>query len=181
MTKIDSLMPQLSKSKSIICDLRGYPNGNTDFLRHLISRADTLKGILPPQILYPDHKNVIYKKDTVVSFLTPLSPKINAKIIFIIDGRVISWGESYMAFVEHYKLATIIGQPTGGTNGVINSFNLMGGYTVVTTGMKVTKGNGSQHHGVGINPDIKIARTIKGVSEQKDEFLDKAIEIANEK
>jgi C-terminal processing protease CtpA/Prc len=180
MSTIDSLMPQLIKANTIICDLRGYPNGNTDFLMHLISKADTLKEALPPQILYPNQQNVIYKNDTTASFIVPIAPKINAKIIFIVDGRVISWGESYMMFVDHYKLATIIGQPTAGTNGVINSFDLMGDYSVITTGMKTTKGDGTQHHAIGVNPSIKINRTIKGISEQKDEFLEKAIEIANQ-
>jgi C-terminal processing protease CtpA/Prc len=178
MNVIDSLMPQLTKATSIICDLRGYPNGNTDFLRHLITKADTLKELLPPQILFPNQKNVFYKKDTSASFLTPIAPKINAKIIFIVDGRVISWGESYIMFVDHYKLATIVGESTGGTNGVINSFELMGNYSVITTGMKILKGNGKQHHGIGVLPTVPVTKTIKCVAQQKDEFLEKAIELA---
>ena len=46
--------------------------------------------------------------------------------------------------------------------------------------MKVVKHDGSQHHGVGIQPTIFLSKTIKGVREGKDEFLDKAIELANQ-
>jgi C-terminal processing protease CtpA/Prc len=47
------------------------------------------------------------------------------------------------------------------------------------TNMKVLKLDGSQHHGVGTKPDIYLEKTIEGVRENKDEFLDKAIEMAN--
>lgn len=178
MKTIDSLMPQFINAQTIICDLRGYPNGNSDFLRHLISISDTLKDFLPAHILYPNQQDITYKNDTASSFLTPLLPKITSKIIFIIDGRVISWGESVVMFVEHYNLATFVGEPTGGTNGVINSFDLMGDYSLVSTGMNIKKGNGKQHHGIGVLPTIPVKRTINGVRQEKDEYLEKAIELS---
>ncbi len=85
-----------------------------------------------------------------------------------------------MGFIEGYHLATIIGQPTAGTNGNINPFRLFGGYTISWTGMKVIKHDGSQQHGVGILPDIYVQKSIKGVREGRDEFLEKAIEVAGE-
>ncbi len=82
---------------------------------------------------------------------------------------------------EGFKLATIVGQPTAGTNGNVNPFTLPGGYNISWTGMKVLKHDGSQHHGVGIIPDVLVNKTIKGVKEGRDEFLEKAIEIAKRK
>jgi len=46
------------------------------------------------------------------------------------------------------------------------------------TGMKVVKHDGSQHHGVGIQPNVFVSKTIGGVREGKDEFLEKALELA---
>jgi C-terminal processing protease CtpA/Prc len=83
-----------------------------------------------------------------------------------------------MSFVEHYKLATIVGQPTAGTNGNVNELTLPGGYTIRWTGMKVQKHDGSVHHGVGILPNVFVQKTIKGVREARDEFLEKALELA---
>jgi C-terminal processing protease CtpA/Prc len=83
-----------------------------------------------------------------------------------------------MGIIEHYKLATIIGQPTAGTNGNINNISLPGGYNVIFTGMKVVKLDGSQHHGVGAKPDIYVNKTIKGIREGRDEYLEKAMEVA---
>ena len=177
MNVIDSLIPQLTKAKSIICDLRGYPKNTIKFITYLLNKNDNSRWMFVPQIIYPDQKNIAgyaeYGWD-----LKPAEPHINANIIFIIDGRAISYAESYMGFIEGYKLATIIGQPTAGTNGNINPFSLPGNYSLSWTGMKVTKHDGSQHHGVGIIPNIYVTKTIQGVKEGRDEFLEKAIEIA---
>ena len=81
-----------------------------------------------------------------------------------------------MGIVEHYKLAEIVGQPTAGTNGNVNPFTIPGGFTIVWTGMRVLKHDGSQHHGVGIQPTIPASRTIEGIVEGRDELLEVAID-----
>ena len=181
---IDSLLPKLETSKAIICDLRGYPNGNHNFIKYLMTTKDTANQWMQiPQFIYPDQEKVVgYEKHNWIHWwfgMRPKKPHLNAKIIFIIDGQAISYAESFMGFIEGYKLATIIGQPTAGTNGNINPFSLPGYYEISFTGMKVLKHDGSQLHGIGILPDIYLNKTIKGVSEGRDEFLEKAIEIAN--
>ncbi|MDT7829410.1 S41 family peptidase [Pricia sp. S334] len=103
------------------------------------------------------------------------------QIIFIIDGKAISYAESFMGYIEGYELATIVGQPTAGTNGNVNSFNLPGGYGITWTGMKVVKHDGSQHHGIGIQPDVYVNKTVDGIGLGKDGFLEKAIELTKSK
>jgi C-terminal processing protease CtpA/Prc len=178
---INRVMPELVKCKSIIFDLRGNPGANINFLiSHLLTQNDTSKmWMRVPQIIYPDGENIVGYKPFGWE-LKPQTPHLDAKIIFIINGKAISYAESFMSFIEHYKLATIIGQPTAGTNGNINPFTMPGEYRITWTGMKVVKHDGSQHHGIGIQPTIFLSRTIKGVREGKDEFLDKAIELANQ-
>lgn len=184
METIDSLLPKLVKSKSIICDLRGYPNGNHGFINHLLAIDDTTKAWMQiPQIVYPDQKNIIdYQNHDWIEMMKTAKPYLGDKnIIFIINGEAISYAESYMGFIEGYNLATIIGQPTAGTNGNVNPFSLLGGYNISWTGMKVLKHDGSQHHGIGILPDIYIEKTIQGIKDGRDEFLEKAMEIVKNK
>jgi C-terminal processing protease CtpA/Prc len=76
-------------------------------------------------------------------------------------------------------LAAIVGSPTAGTNGNINPFTLPEGYRVVWTGMKVLKHDGSRHHGVGIQPTVPVARTIRGVAQGKDEVPERALAIVS--
>jgi C-terminal processing protease CtpA/Prc len=82
-----------------------------------------------------------------------------------------------MGFIEGYRLAEIVGQPTAGTNGNVNPFALPGGFRISWTGMKVVKHDGSQHHLIGIQPTVPAERTIQGVREGRDEFLEQALEI----
>lgn len=80
-----------------------------------------------------------------------------------------------MGIVEAYKLGEIVGGPTAGTNGHINRIDLPLGYGIRWTGMKVLKHDGSQHHGVGIQPTVPVVRTIQGIREGRDEQLDRAL------
>jgi len=179
MKDIDALMPELEKARSIICDLRGYPKDTVPLICRLLKEKDNSNGWMKvPQIIFPDFANVSYANHGWN--LNPIEPRLQAKIIFITDGRAISYAESYLGFIEHYKLATIVGQPTAGTNGNINPLSLPGGFRVIWTGMRVVKHDGSRHHGVGILPQVRVERTIRGVREERDEFLEKAIAIARQ-
>jgi len=109
--------------------------------------------------------------------IAPHAPFLKARKVFITDGRAISYAESCLGIVEHYKLAEIVGAPTAGTNGNVNPIQLPGGYTVYWTGMKVLKHDGSRHHGVGILPTVPVARTRAAIADGRDEFLERAIEV----
>lgn len=178
MKEIAGKMSDLQNAKALICDLRGYPQGNHELISYFLQQNDTSRSWMRvPQIIYPDQENITGYREMGWE-MKPLQPHLKGKVFFIIDGRAVSYAESYMSFIEHYKLATIIGQPSAGTNGNVNTFTLPGSFQIAWTGMKVIKHDGSQHHGIGILPDVYVQKTIKGVRENKDEFLDKAIELA---
>ena len=94
-------------------------------------------------------------------------------------GEAISAAETLMGIAEHHRLGAIVGGPTAGTNGNVNILALPGGYRVAWTGMKVTKQDGSRHHGVGIRPTIPVSRTLKGVIAGRDEVLERAVEVVS--
>jgi len=178
MSEINKLMPELETAKAIICDLRGYPNGNHSFIQHLLKEKENTLWMWIPKVVYPDFQQVVY--DKLGWSMEPKKPALRAKIVFITDSRAISYAESFLSYIEGFKLATIVGESTAGTNGNVNPFELPGEYRVTWTGMRVVKHDGTQHHGIGIIPDIHVKRTIKGVKQGRDEFLEKALEIAKE-
>jgi C-terminal processing protease CtpA/Prc len=47
--------------------------------------------------------------------------------------------------------------------------------------MRVRKHDGSQHHLVGIRPDVRAERTIEGVRAGRDEVLETALEVLQKK
>jgi len=173
-------LPQLEKAKGIVFDLRGYPSVSPMIISHLIDAPVTSARWMVPIVTVPDHLKMEEFETGGGWNLRPIAPRLKAKLAFLTDGRAISYAESYLGIIEAYKLADIVGEPTAGTNGNVNSFTLPGGYTVFFTGMKVLKHDGSQHHGVGIKPTVPISRTIRGVRERRDEQLERAVEIVSQ-
>ncbi len=174
-----AVLPKLETAKGIIVDLRGYPKVMPDLIGHLIDKPATSASWNIPIVTTPDHVNFVYISEGRWN-LQPKAPRLKAKIAFLADGRAISYAESYLGIIEAYKLAEIVGETTAGTNGNINPFTLPGNYQVVWTGMKVLKHDGSQHHGIGIQPTVPVSRTIRGVAEKRDEQLERAIAIVSQ-
>lgn len=172
---IDSWAHDLARAKGIICDLRGYPNGNHNLINYLMKTGEDTKWMFIPKTAYPDQQKIEFRASGWN--MQPQQPALTGKVVFITDGRAISYAESYMGFIKDFKLATIIGQPTAGTNGNVNPFTLPGGYSISWTGMLVKNHDGSTHHIKGIVPDVPLERTLKGVAEGRDEFYEKGVQI----
>jgi C-terminal processing protease CtpA/Prc len=169
-------LPRIMAAKGVIFDLRGYPLRLSPIvLSHLVDSTITCARWHVPVITRPDHRDMAF--DFSNWPVQPASPRIRAHAAFLIDGRAISYAETYLGIVEHYRLADLVGEPTAGTNGNIATQHLPGGYVVTFTGMKVLKHDGSRHHGVGILPTVPVSLTIAGVAAGGDEQLEKAIEV----
>lgn len=166
-------LPNLVKAKGLIFDMRGYPN---EVALDVLARATPKPFISAfwniPKVLAPGKMEFMQSTWPPTG---PIEPQFKGKVAFLTDGRAISYAESVMAIVQHYKIGEIVGSTTAGTNGNINPFKLPGGYMVVFTGMKVLRHDGKPHHGVGIAPTIPVSRTINGVRALKDEVLERAI------
>jgi C-terminal processing protease CtpA/Prc len=171
-------LARLADATGIVFDMRGYPGNLHDamaFFSHLSEQPMTSAQWHVPIVSRPDRKDVQFSHSGDWQ-ITPQAPYLKAKKAFITDGRAISYAESCMGIVEYYKLGEIVGGPTAGTNGNVNSFRLPGGYTISWTGMKVLKQDGSQHHGVGILPTVPVSRTRAGVAAGRDELLERAVQ-----
>jgi hypothetical protein len=173
-------LDDLARASGLVFDMRGYPSklqANV-FFAHLSDHPLTSAQWHIPRVTGPDHVQIQFERGAEWN-LQPKAPLFKGKKAFITDGRAISYAESCMGIVEHYKLGEIVGQPTAGTNGNINPVTLPGGYTIIFTGMKVLKHDGSQHHGIGIRPTVPVARTRRGAASGVDELLEKAIEVVS--
>jgi C-terminal processing protease CtpA/Prc len=170
-------MPKLEQAKGVIFDLRGYPRlgDPISFFARLSDKPLTSAQWLIPEISRPDRQQTGFRRSNWQ--IAPRAPFLKARKVFITDGRAISYAESCLGIVEHYKLAEIVGAPTAGTNGNVNSMRLPGGYSVYWTGMKVLKHDGSRDHGVGILPAVPVAGARAAIAAGRDEFLERAIEV----
>ena len=179
MDSIKNRKTDILAAKGVIFDLRGYPKSNHEIISWLMHERDTTKWMFVPQITYPDFEKVTYYAAGWGMAPSP-NTKLNSKVVFITDGRAISYAESFMGHIKDLKLATIVGAPTAGTNGNVNTIELPGGYNITWTGMLVKNHDGSRHHLIGIVPDVPVQRTVKGIAEGRDEFLEKAISVVSQ-
>lgn len=171
---VNGAMDKLAAAEGLVFDLRGYPGRlGTVVLAHLTDVPLRSARWCIPLLPRPDREGVSFTDGGWP--VPPMPPRWTKNAAFIIDGRAISYAETYMGIVEHFKLAAIVGEATAGTNGNVTSFNLPGGYSVGFTGMRVLKHDGSTHHGVGILPTIPVSRTIEGIAAGKDELLNAAV------
>lgn len=179
----DENLEELSKAKGIIFDWRfsNQYQPRKGIVKYLdvvlhIADKDVKTAILNmPQVIFPDREEMKYVNEEWSA--SPEQPHFAGKIVFIINPDVMSTGETSMGIVENYKLAETVGESTAGTNGTTNFIRLPGGYRIMWTDMQVLKHDGSQHHLIGIQPNYPVKRTIKAVIEERDEYLEKAIEV----
>jgi C-terminal processing protease CtpA/Prc len=175
---ISPRLAEIAAAPGVIFDLRGYPRNNHAVIGHLLSAKDSDEWMMVPQIVYPDRERIAgYQKHGWS--VAPLAPHIKGKVAFITGPMAISYAESVMGFVEHYKLGDIVGQPTAGANGNVNPFDLPGGFSLTWTGMKVVRHDGSQQHLIGIRPTMPAERTIEGVRRGRDEPFEAALRLVS--
>ena len=169
--------PKLEQAKGIVFDMRSYPtNTAMAVLARLGGEGMRSPRFRVPVTTLPDHKDVSYREGGWP--MTAKGPRLTAPVVFLIDGRAVSYAETVMGMVEQYKLGVTVGEATAGTNGNINPFRLPSGVVVYWTGMRVEKHDGSQHHGVGIQPQVPVERTRAGIAAGKDEILLRGLEVA---
>ncbi len=174
--QFDESLDKLAAAQGIVFDMRGYPRVSPKPLQHLIDSTTLSARWNVPVVHRPDHQD--FEWDTSGRWtLEPLQPRLTKNVVFLTDGRAISYAESWMGIVEAYKLGEIAGETTAGTNGDVNVVRLPAGYRVAFTGMKVLKHDGSRHQGAGIKPTVPVSPTIAGIRAGRDEQLEKAIEV----
>lgn len=176
-------MPKLAAARGIVFDLRGYPDSaGAELMRHLTDEPIQSARWNVPIVRLPDRDARGLTWNTSGRWqLQPAEPRLGAdgqRIVFLTGGGAISYAESCMGIVEHYQLAEIVGEATAGTNGNVNPMVLPGGYSVMWTGMKVLKHDGSVHHGVGILPTRRVVRTPEGIAAGRDEVLEAGVRAA---
>ena len=187
---------QFQKAKGLIIDIRRGSDYTTimSILSHFIDNMATIGQILTPTYYYPNHINVKYeitesskwgvypstdnyKKEYV--YEKPFPVRINTPVTFLTGPRVFSFGETIMELVKHFKIGTIIGEHTAGTNGdMVLVKSPAAGY--MFTGYKFIDHDGKKHHGIGTSPDIECHMKIEDIRKGVDTQIKKACEIINE-
>ena len=123
----NAVIPRLEKAKGIIFDMRGYPGQpGIQSLAHLTKTTIRSAKWNVSSALMPDRFDSPYHESGWD--VQPQKPYFTARRVFLTDGRAISYAETVMGIVEHYKLGDIVGGPTYAAPTSVDPFKLPGGY-----------------------------------------------------
>ncbi|WP_436490397.1 S41 family peptidase [Chitinophaga sp. ARDCPP14] len=177
-TQMDSVGEAFKNTKGMVIDMRSYPADNL--------LASLVKYVLPSP--------VPFAKFTVGSVQQPglfgVTGEMKAgaknkdyyrgKIVILVDATTQSNAEFVTMALRLAPRAVVLGSTTAGADGNVSYFALPGGVQTLITGIGVYYPDGRETQRVGIVPDIVMEPTVKGIRENRDELLDKALAIIRE-
>lgn len=153
IAKFDAVTPKQFKDalssakadnvKGIVFDLRGNPGGN-------VSAVVEMLGEICPQgvVVYTEDK-----KGNRVDYTSDGNNSYNYPTVVLVDRNSASCSEIFAGALKDLNIATIMGKTTYGKGIVQEVIPLTDGSAVKLTVSKYYTPNGTNFHGVGIEPD----------------------------
>lgn len=176
----ESFMKRLEEEnpKAIIFDVRGYPTYYFEKVLSHLTDKDMSNGFFrTPLTTLPNQANMCYDINTGV--IKPIEPHITIPCYFLADYRAMSWAETVLMYVKEYGLGTIIGTPSTGTTGDITQFTFPA-FNLRLTGLHAAWLDGSRHHGIGVEPDIRVEVAADDHLNGRDVLMEETIRVINE-
>jgi hypothetical protein len=145
---LEALTPDL---RGLCFDLRGLPSVRFEaVLAHLIAVDAAAPATEVPVHRYPFRQGISWRIGT--ELLRARAPHVALPALFLCDASTVSWGETILLMVRHYRLGGIVGQTTAGTTGDMTQFALPL-FPFSMTGMRMRGMEGEPHHAQGVVPD----------------------------
>jgi C-terminal processing protease CtpA/Prc len=179
--EIDQAFATIKQTPAVIFDMRGYPNGTGwDVAKRLNDKGNVAGALFSRPILEAINLTDSDLGDaTSFSFSQKLldgeGDVYKGKVVVLINEDAISQAEHTCLMLEAATDVTFIGTPTAGANGDITYMVLPGNLQISFSGHDVRHADGRQLQRVGIQPTIKVAPTIRGLADGRDEIVDAAI------
>lgn len=105
--------------------------------------------------------------------------KYKGKVVLLVNENTQSHGEYAVMCLQTGDKVITVGSRTSGADGNTTTFRIFDNYKTMLTGTGVFYPDMSITQRKGVEIDYKIKSTIEGLSENKDEWLLKAIELLN--
>ena len=172
---IDRLMKLFQSTKGIIIDLREYPNVENilDDIGNYIYTEPVLYSYM--SISYPYIPGIFYNLPSLIN--PNNSTKYNGKIIILMDENSISQSEFTIMGLRQSPNAIVVGSPSIGADGNVVSLKLPYDILTIISSIGVYTPEMEQTQRIGLQPDITCYPTIKGLKEERDELVEKGIEL----
>ncbi len=157
--------------QGLIIDLRNNPGGS------LSAVCDMADRMLPEGlIVYTEDKNG--KRE---EFTSSAKESFDKPLVVLVNGYSASASEIFSAAMQDHEVGTIVGTQTYGKGVVQSIFDLKDGTCLKLTISEYFSPSGKSIHGKGVTPDVIVEYEANPNDSQKDNQLDKAMEVIKEK
>jgi len=153
---------ELDSQLQTVLECDGLSQAVTEALNEAIEAGDLPKGYSPGWI-------------TSEGYIEPNPVHYDGPLYLIVDSGTASAAEDIVVILRGCGRATIIGTPTAGSTGNSIRFSLPGGGSVRICVTQVKFANGEDFIPMGVQPEILLHRTIKGIIDNRDEMLESAL------
>ncbi len=176
---IDSLKIKFKDTKGIIIDMRCYPGAFMPYTygawlkpgRSPFVVASTFSVVMPGWFGLTD---TFYNGGNTGDYY-------NGKLVIIVNQQTLSQAEFTTMALSTVPQAFVIGDTTAGADGNVSVIELPGGLTTWISGIGELYPDGTESQRKGVKIDRIVKPTIKGIQEGRDELLEYAIRLINEK
>lgn len=157
--------------KGLIVDLRNNTGGNLDTV------CEILDLILPKGTIV----SIKDKNGNGQTFSSDNTHKLEVPLVVLTNGYSASASEIFAGAVQDYEIGTLVGTKTYGKGIVQNIYSLGDGTSLKVTSSEYFTPNGRNIHEKGIEPDVEVEYQYDEANPDKDNQLEKAIEVLNSK
>jgi C-terminal processing protease CtpA/Prc len=171
---LESVWGKMKNTKGLIIDNRNYPKTFHfwNFGDYLFSKETSFVKFTENSFAMPGlHSFKEYYK-----IGKDCDSCYKGKVVILVNEITQSSSEFQAMVYKSLPNSTIVGSTTAGADGSLATINLPGYIVSAISGIGVYFPDGRETQRIGILPDIFIRPTIKGIINNKDEVLDKAIE-----
>jgi hypothetical protein len=170
-SELHAALPRLATATGIVFDLRGYVRSTDLLLAHLLAAPVDPRREMVPTWSRPDREAVRYQ--AAETQITPAAPRLQGRLAFLVSARDVGAAESFLATVAELHLGAIVGSPTGGASGSVDSAPLPAGITLIWTATRPAAG--APPPGTPVQPTVAASPTRRGIAAGCDEVLEKAL------
>jgi hypothetical protein len=172
-SELQAALPRLATATGIVFDLRGYVRSTDLLLAHLLAAPVDPRREMVPTWPRPDREAVRYQ--AIEAQIAPAPPHLQGRLAFLGSARDVGAAESFLATVAELHLGAIVGSPTGGASGSVDSAPLPAGITLIWTATRPAAG--APPPGTPVLPTVAASPTRHGIAAGRDEVLDKALDL----
>jgi C-terminal processing protease CtpA/Prc len=172
---LPQLMAEAKDTKGLVIDIRNYPSEFVVFSlsKYLLDKPAEFVIFSEPQVTYPG----LFTRTPSIKVAPGPGRAYPGKVVILVNELSQSQAEYTTMALRTAPRATVMGSTTAGADGNVSYIVLPGNVRTAISGLGVYYPDGRETQRVGIVPDVEVKPTIKGISEGRDEVLEKAMQL----